>query len=389
MTTVQPSSFASQLEAWYATVARPLPWRSTSDPYAIWVSEVMLQQTQVATVLGYYTRFLATFPTVQALAAAPLDAVLKQWEGLGYYTRCRNLHKAAQQVVAQHGGVFPTTFEAVAALPGVGQSTAGAILTFAFGQKHPILDGNVKRVLARVFDMDEPLNTTKATKALWAYSAQLLAPSLNPFAFNQAFMELGATLCLAKNPQCLLCPVQNHCQAFKAGTTGLRPVPKATKTVPHHAIGVAVLQNEAGLFYIQQRPAHGLLGGLWEFPGGKREGDEALTTTVQRELQEELGITVVVGEKLLEVKHAYSHFKVTLHVYRCRLENEAAVPQLHAAQASAWVPLEGLTAYAFPKANNRIIEWLHMEAQHQEQPELKSQGRLADRLLATASSAAG
>lgn len=351
--TFSKPGFAPALTAWYHASHRDLPWRNTHDPYAIWLSEIMLQQTQVRTVIDYYHRFLDRYPTIADLAAAPLDDVLKQWEGLGYYARCRNLHKAAQAIVAHHGGRFPETLEAVQALPGIGQSTAGAILTFAFGQKHPLLDGNVKRVLSRIFDVDADIQQTDVIRQLWQYSEALLSETDDPYSYNQAIMELGATLCTPQNPRCLICPVQTFCQAFQQGAQHERPVKRASKTTPHFDIGIGVIWKDNKVF-IQQRPAEGLLGGLWEFPGGKREPDESIEQTVLREIREELGLTVHLDEPIATVKHAYSHFRITLHAFHCTyLEGE---PEPTAAQAWRWAGAEELSAYAFPKANKTVLE---------------------------------
>lgn len=351
--------FSHDLVQWYEADHRDLPWRQTTDPYAIWLSEIMLQQTQVRTVLDYYHRFLQRYPSVQALAAAPLDDVLKLWEGLGYYARGRNLHKAAQIIVEQHGGQFPQTLEEAEALPGIGRSTAGAILTFGYGQKHPLLDGNVKRVLSRIADIAEDVTLTPVIKRMWTLSTELLSETDNAYAFNQGIMELGATVCLPQNPRCLLCPVQRHCDAASAGTQHKRPVKASSKAIPHHTIAVGVIwrSNPAGYpeLLIQQRPAEGLLGGLWEFPGGKQEADETLPQTVAREIQEELGIHVLVdSDAFIQVKHAYSHFKITLHAFHCHYTD--GTPQSHACQEWRWVQPHELTQYAFPKANKTVLE---------------------------------
>lgn len=345
--------FADALVAWYHEDHRDLPWRTTENPYHIWLSEVMLQQTQVRTVLDYYRRFLERYPTIQDLAAAPLDDVLKQWEGLGYYARCRNLHKAAQVMVAEHQGQFPKTMAEVETLPGIGQSTAGAILTFAYGQAHPLLDGNVKRVLSRVFDIETDIQQNQTIQQMWGHSAALLVQTTDSYAYNQAIMELGATVCLPQNPRCLLCPVKRFCDAQAQGTQHERPVKTAKKATPHHHIAAGVIWNGDQVL-IQQRPAEGLLGGLWEFPGGKQEPNEELQATVQREIEEELGIQVQVNELITSVKHAYTHFKITLHAYHCTYISGEPVPQ--AAQAWKWVHPSELPQYAFPKANKTVLE---------------------------------
>lgn len=362
--------FASALTHWYQGVYRDLPWRNTRNAYHIWLSEIMLQQTQVKTVIDYYHRFLQQYPTIQSLAEAPIDPVLKLWEGLGYYARCRNLHKAAQLIMAQHGGEFPKTLEAAEALPGIGKSTAGAILTFAYEQKHPLLDGNVKRVLSRIFDIAEDIQQANVIKQMWQQSTDLLAESDDPFTYNQAIMELGATVCLPQNPRCLLCPVKAFCSAQAVGTQHERPVKRAKKATPHFDIGVGVIWKE-GQVLIQQRPAEGLLGGLWEFPGGKREPGEALPKTVQREIREELEVEVTVGELITTVKHAYSHFKITLHAYHC--DYQAGTPQPKACDEWRWVSPDELAQYAFPKANKTVLEivvsdWQKQNAHNQKTP---------------------
>jgi A/G-specific adenine glycosylase len=361
----EKTGFAESLTDWYQAGHRDLPWRNTHNPYHIWLSEIMLQQTQVRTVIDYYHRFLERYPSIQALAEAPLDDVLKLWEGLGYYARCRNLHKAAQAMVANHSGQFPQTLAEAEALPGIGRSTAGAILTFAYGQKHPLLDGNVKRVLSRVYDIEADIQQTATTHQMWQASEDLLSEAQDPYSYNQAIMELGATVCLPQNPRCLLCPVQEFCSAFAQGTQHERPVKESKKPTPHHSIGVGVIWHE-GKVLIQQRPAEGLLGGLWEFPGGKQEPDEALPETVRREIEEELGIEVTVDDLITTVKHAYTHFRITLHAFHCTYKE--GTPEPRACQGWKWVHPEELTQYAFPKANKTVLEKVLSEWRQQQTP---------------------
>ena len=350
--------FAPALEAWYVQHARDLPWRRTQDPYAIWVSEIMLQQTQVATVMPYYERFLERFATVEDLAKASLEEVLKAWEGLGYYSRAKHLHQASQRVVRDFGGVVPDTQEEILSLEGVGRYTAGAILSFAYGQRVALLDGNVKRILARLLNDDAPINLPATEKKHWAWISELLETSENPYVFNQAIMELGATVCTPKLTKCLLCPVHELCQAFKAGRVETLPIKTPAKTVPHKHIGVALIQNAEGLYFIQKRPKTGLLASLWEFPGGKQEGPESLEDTVRRELREELNVDVAVGRHALSIDHAYTHLKVTLHVYHCTLKSPLAQLELKAAQAFQWATLEEMKALPFPKANHAILTYI-------------------------------
>ncbi|MBF2073767.1 MAG: A/G-specific adenine glycosylase [Synechococcales cyanobacterium C42_A2020_086] len=342
------------LLAWYAASGRDLPWRRTQDPYAIWVSEIMLQQTQVKTVIPYYERWLKQFPTIAALAAADQQQVLKAWQGLGYYARARNLHRAAQIIMQQHRGMFPITLEAVLALPGIGRTTAGGILSAALNQPVAILDGNVKRVLARLMALQVPPN--RVVEQLWSWSEMLLDRQ-QPRDFNQALMDLGATLCTPKNPACLLCPWRDHCQAQQLTMQNQIPYSNSRSAVPHKQIGVAVIWNDQGQILIDRRPQDGLLGGLWEFPGGKLEPGETVEECIQREILEELGMVIEVGDHLVNVDHAYSHFHVTLNVHHCR--HISGEPQPIECDEVRWVTLEELEHYPFPKANVRIIEALH------------------------------
>lgn len=341
------------LLSWYAYQGRELPWRNTSDPYAIWVSEIMLQQTQVKTVLPYYQRWLEHFPTIQSLAEAEQQAVLILWQGLGYYARARNLHLAAQKVISDYGGQFPTQIEEVLKLPGIGRTTAGGILSSAFHQTLPILDGNVKRVLARLAGLLIP--TKYALSFLWKGSELLLDPH-DPKAFNQALMDLGATVCTPKQPTCLLCPWSNVCQAHHLNLQSVIPMSETREPIPHKLIGVAVIWNEQGQILIDKRPQSGLLGGLWEFPGGKLEPNETLAECVVREIQEELGICIEVLEHFMTLDHAYTHFKVTLSVHHCR--HVSGKPQPIECDEVKWVTLDELDQYPFPTANQKIIATL-------------------------------
>jgi len=354
----------TSLLAWYSRSGRNLPWRQTRDPYTIWVSEIMLQQTQVKTVLPYFDRWMSQFLTVQVLAAADLQQVLKAWEGLGYYARARNLHQAAQVVVQQHNGTFPTELDAVLALPGIGRTTAGGILSAAFNQPLAILDGNVKRVLARLIALD--VQPVKALPRLWTLSQELVDPN-NGRDFNQAFMDLGATVCTTHNPACLVCPWRGDCQAYNLDIQSQIPMSETRAPVPHKQIGVAVIWNDRGQILIDRRKPDGLLGGLWEFPGGKVEGEETIAACIQREIQEELGIEITVGTLLIVVAHTYSHFRVTLNVHNC--QHLSGEPQAIECDEIRWVTLGELDQFPFPKANLQIIEALRQsDAQYSHPP---------------------
>jgi A/G-specific adenine glycosylase len=345
------------LLTWYAGSGRDLPWRRTNDPYVIWVSEIMLQQTQVKTVVSYYDRWLIQFPTIQALATADQQQVLKAWQGLGYYARARNLHRAAQLVMMQHGGVFPTQMTAVLQLPGIGRTTAGGILSAAFNQPHPILDGNVKRVLARLMGL--PVPPQRAIGQLWQTSEQLLDPT-HPRDFNQALMDLGATVCTPHAPDCSRCPWPLYCTAYQQGMQSELPMIESRAPLPHKTIGVAVIWGEEGRILIDRRRQEGLLGGLWEFPGGKVELGETLEACIEREIKEELGIEIGVDRHLITVDHTYTHFRVTLEVYHCH--HLSGEPQPIECDQVRWVTLEEIDQYPFPTANVRIIEALRQSS---------------------------
>ena len=344
---------------WWSDHGRhDIPWKRTSsgdrpapdqplDPYPIWIAEVMLQQTQLAVVLPYWHRWMAVFPTVEALAAASLEQVRLLWQGLGYYSRARRLHQAAQQI---SGRSWPGDLEEWMALPGIGRTTAGSILSSAFNAPVPILDGNVRRVLARLRAHDRPPARDQAL--FWQWSHALLDPQ-RPRDFNQALMDLGATLCTPRQPLCDACPWQRHCAAYAAGEPSRWPVSEERKPVPFQVIGVGVVLNADGEVLIDQRLEEGLLGGLWEFPGGKQEPGETIEACITRELQEELAIEVTVGQELISVDHAYSHKRLRFVVHVCRwLSGE---PKPLASQQVRWVLPDDLGNYAFPAANAKII----------------------------------
>ena len=320
------------------------------DPYGIWIAEVMLQQTQLAVALPYWRRWMQVFPSAEALAAASLDQVRLQWQGLGYYSRARRLHEAALMLMGQS---WPRTVEGWMALPGIGRTTAGSIVSSAFNAPVAILDGNVKRVLARVHAHPRPPARDQAL--FWVWSEALLDPE-RPRDVNQALMDLGATLCTPRQPDCSRCPWSTFCAAYAAGDSTRWPVSDARKSLPFQVIGVGVVLNAAGEVLIDQRLEEGLLGGLWEFPGGKQESDESIEACITRELQEELGIAVTVGEELIVVDHAYSHKKLRFVVHLCQWVS--GEPQPLASQQVRWVRPEHLKHFPFPAANARIIEAL-------------------------------
>ena len=328
------------LLSWYEQSGRKLPWRNEPDIYRVWISEIMLQQTQVKTVIPYYERWLKTFPTVQSLAEADQQSVLKLWEGLGYYARARNLHHAAQQVVDEFNGQFPEDLETILQLKGIGRTTAGGILSSARNLPLSILDGNVKRVLSRVMALEKP--PAKAMDQLWSLSNDLLDLT-NPRDFNQALMDLGATLCTQKKPACLICPWRNHCKAHQRGAPTDFPRKAPKKKVPTKKLVAVIALNEENKVFIQQRPAKGLLGGLWEFPNVEGEIDSLLA---------DLFPQAIYRRSLETVFHAYTHFKIEL---------EPRIYSVAKSDGDRWVKLADLDQYPFSKAHLKIIEQLRQE----------------------------
>jgi A/G-specific adenine glycosylase len=339
---------------WFEREARDLPWRRTSDPYLIWVSEVILQQTRVEQGLPYYERFIAAFPTVDTLAAAPLDRVLKLWEGLGYYTRARNMHLAAQRVVAEHGGVMPARAELLQLLPGVGRYTAAAVASIAYGEQVAVVDGNVKRVLSRLFNVEECIDDTAIEHALWD-RANRLVPQRAPGDFNQAMMELGARICTPRKPDCDGCPVMAQCEARRLGVAESRPVRKA-KTPPRQKELLTAVIREEGKYLLMRRPDEGLLGGLWEFPSFEMTQACEPGAFLEAACRKELGLRVKPGGILASVKHAYTHFKVSMTVYACKRVSGEPKPGKHTEWA--WVDGADLASYALHKSQHKILDVL-------------------------------
>jgi len=352
------SPIAERLLNWYAQNARQLPWRGQSDPYAIWVAEIMLQQTRVETVIPYYERWMKIYPILEDLAAASQQEVLAAWEGLGYYSRARNLQRAAQIVMLKHGGEVPSNPDDLRKLPGVGRYTAGAIASIAFNLDEPALDGNICRVMARLFNVSEPARSPSGERKLWELAAANL-PAGQAGAYNQALMDLGATVCLPRAPDCPQCPLVDLCQAFTLGLQEVRPVGLSRPAIPHHTVTAAVIWRE-GRVLITQRPPDGLLGGMWEFPGGKLKPGEDLATCLRREIGEELGADITIGGSLGVYRHAYTHFRVTLHAFRCALNNGAEPAPLQV-QAMRWIEIPELPDYPMGKIDRRIANRLLSE----------------------------
>lgn len=343
--------FAERLLDWFAVHRRDLPWRRTSDPYRIWVSEVMLQQTRAATVVPYYERFTRRFPDLPSLADADMDDVLKAWEGLGYYRRARHLKGAAEAVIRDGGRELPTDYDAMLALPGVGLYTAGAVLSLAHGQPRPILDGNVRRVLSRVWAIDTDPRAAATDRWLWE-AAEALLPVDRAGAFNEAMMELGATVCTPRKPRCGACPLAELCDGYTGGAPTDYPVRPPRKSIPHVDVTAGVIRRGSRILITQRRP-EAMLGGLWEFPGGKLEPGETLEECLIREIREELDIAIRIERPFLAVAHAYSHFRITLHTFLCR-HSRGRVKDL-GCSAHRWVTVDQLDDFAFPKADRVVL----------------------------------
>lgn len=345
-----PTEIARRLLEWYRGHARQLPWRLNPHPYPILVSEVMLQQTRVETVLPYYLRWMERFPDLQALAAASEQEVLRLWEGLGYYSRARSLHAAARQIQSQYGGQVPADRKVLESLPGIGRYTAGAILSIAFGQDEAALDGNIRRVMARLFNLEVPAQSPRGQTRLWQLAIQQLPPG-QAGDYNQALMDLGAMVCTARSPGCPTCPLSDLCQSYRLGLQEQRPIKTAPRPVPHYTVTAAVIRREDRVL-IARRPSSGLLGGMWEFPGGKLEDGEELGDGLRREIREELGVDVRVGTPLGIYRHAYTHFRITLHAFECSLLNGEPVA-LEASQIR-WVLPQELGQFPMGKVDRQI-----------------------------------
>lgn len=340
---------------WYAVHQRDLPWRRTRDPYAIWVAETMLQQTRVETVIPYFQRWMRRFPTVQSVARASEQQVLRLWEGLGYYSRGRNLHRAARQVVAEHGGRLPRTRSELLRLPGIGPYSASAIAAIAFGEAELALDGNLRRVLCRLLDFAGDPRAPEGVRYLRQQALPWIPPG-RAGDFNQALMDLGATICVPRQPACERCPLTGDCGACQHATQALRPARRAAKLVPERIAAAAVIRRGPTVL-IARRPPGGLLGGMWEFPGGKAEPGESIDQTLRRELREELAIEVDLLDTLGCYDHVYTHFRVTVYAFECRLRGRP--PQLLEHTDLRWVRPEALRRFPMGKVDRRIARrWL-------------------------------
>ncbi len=342
-------TLSDRLLAWYDRHGRKdLPWKQTGDPYHIWVSEIMLQQTQVTTVIPYFQRFVERFPDIASLAKADLNEVLHFWTGLGYYARARNLHRAAAILLQQHGAEFPRDYDTVRRLPGIGRSTAGAILALAFDQRHAILDGNVRRILARQDAIGEPLNRRDAENRLWQL-AEKFTPHLRVADYTQAMMDLGATVCRRANPDCVQCPLNGSCQARRLGSPQDYPVTTRRKRLPVKSVKMLMIRNDHGQVLLQQRPPTGIWGGLWGFP-------ECTEKDVQCWCREELGLEISPELTWPVLRHTFSHFRLDITPIPARVVGESI--RAMEADDTVWYNLEQPDERGFAAPVKRLLEQL-------------------------------
>nr|WP_163340142.1 A/G-specific adenine glycosylase [Desulfopila sp. IMCC35008] len=349
-----------QLLCWFRSNKRVLPWRKTYNPYHVWVSEIMLQQTQMERGIQYFTKWIQRFPTLDSVAEATEQEILKYWEGLGYYSRARNLHRAAGILKNQYGSEIPCDIVSLLDLPGVGPYTAAAISSIACNKDVSLVDANVARIYSRIFDIDKQVKSGPGRKAIDKISQELIVPGQMRF-YNQALMDLGGLICIPGNPRCSKCPISFHCLAFERGTISQRPV--STKKKKNVSIRMATgLLVHRGRIFIQQRQVGDIWAGLWEFPGGQMENGEHPEQTVVREYLEETRLRVRVTGEITIVTHSYMHYRVTLYCYYCELERESE-PVLTAADRYRWIGMAELREFAYPAGHRKLLEYIETNEQ--------------------------
>ena len=345
----RPGSFAARVSAWQRRHGRrDLPWQGTRDPYRIWVSEIMLQQTQVATVIPYFGRFMARFPDIETLARAPEEEVMRHWSGLGYYARARNLHRGAQAVMARHGGRFPATAAEVEALPGIGRSTAAAILAFSTGARLAILDGNVKRVLARHFGVEGAADSASVLRELWALAESLL-PTRSIEPYTQGLMDLGATVCARSRPDCAACPVRDTCVALRDGRVAELPGRRPARAARVREVAMLVVVS-GGEVLVEKRPGSGIWGGLWSLPEAPASVDPVAHAA------KALGIRAAGAEALPPFRHAFTHFTLAVTPWLLRAGRKAA--RAREPSGLTWLALDEVRSAALPAPVKRLLAGL-------------------------------
>ncbi|RMD75205.1 MAG: A/G-specific adenine glycosylase [Lentisphaerae bacterium] len=348
---------AQKLGHWYLQRRRPMPWHDAS-PYHIWISEIMLQQTQVETVIPYFNRFIRHFPDLPSLAAAAMDDILQLWEGLGYYRRARFLHACANQLLQQYHPKWPQTAEEWKKLPGIGDYTAAAIASIAFADPVPVLDGNVMRLCSRILTLPTPPTTTQARNTIRQYLTEhyFSPPPIHPGVLNQAFMETGATICRPRSPQCESCPLRTICRAHLLAATEAYPVIPTRQTIPQHTVALAVtLSRKKNHILLQKRPSSGMLPGLWELPGGKVHGRPHRQQLIAK-IREQTSIPVILTRKLGSISHTYSHFRIQAHIYLAEAATEAQPTPQGSIVKTEWAPIAKLDTYPMGKVARRALD---------------------------------
>ncbi|KPK00125.1 MAG: A/G-specific adenine glycosylase [Desulfobacterales bacterium SG8_35] len=348
-----------QILAWFQLHARELPWRKTYDPYHVWISEIMLQQTQMDRAVDYFNRWMSRFPDIASIAGASEEEVLKLWEGLGYYSRARNIVRSANILLSEYKGRLPADHDLLLKLPGIGKYTAGAIMSIAFNKEYPLVDANIERVFSRLFNLAEPVKDKKTHAFIWLKAKELL-PGGKAREFNQALMELGALVCIARNPRCKICPIRTHCQAYGLDLVAERPVLQDPPKTIFIEMVTGILKHE-GRVLIQKRKAHGVWANLWEFPGGRLEPGETPEMALVREYLEETELKIGNLKKITTVQHSYTVYRVTLHCYFCSLLDGRFEPVLHGAQEYRWLKAGELSGYAFPAGHRKLINHLQKQ----------------------------
>ncbi len=345
--------------SWFQENARDLPWRRTYSPYHVWISEIMLQQTQMDRVIGYFSRWISRFPSIASLSTADEEEILKLWEGLGYYARARNIMKTARILMREHKGEMPADYNRLLGLPGIGKYTAGAIMSIAFNQGYPLVDANIERIFARLFNLDKPVKETNTHAFIWRKAEELL-PQGRAREFNQALMELGALVCISTTPRCSICPIRSECKAFALDLVFERPVLQSPSRTIFIEMATGILEH-GGRILIQKRKSTGVWANLWEFPGGRLEPGETPEMALVREYMEETELSVAPLEKIITVHHSFMNYRVALHCYFCSLTDGKNEPVLHGAQEYRWVKPDDLLSYAFPSGHRKLIDHLRNE----------------------------
>lgn len=358
------TSLQTKLLSWFRATKRDLPWRQTYDPYHVWISEIMLQQTQMDRGVKYFKRWVERFPSVVDVAKASEDEILKYWEGLGYYARARNLHKAAKEIVEHFSSVVPADYQTLLQLPGIGPYTAAAIASIAGNQDVVVVDANVNRIFARLLDIEEPVKNSGVQKLI-RRTCESLLPKGKARSFNQALMDLGGLVCTPKQPSCSTCILQKGCQAFANGTVLKRPVLKAPAQTVYVARSVAVIVRGRKV-YMQKRKKSAVWGGLWEFPGGQvvvQKGEEAVTIDLAKEVKKDSGLEVLINSKVIAVSHQYTHHKIELSAYHCSLENSSARrAKLTNCTQFRWLTLEELDEVSCNSGVRKVINFIKESA---------------------------